>query len=184
MSDAPDPETNKTTEKAQKREERTQRRPYHTGGYVKDRPHHGGDHNAQRNAASGKGSDFLPNPEILESYNYVVEGSAEMILRMFEYEQKHRHEWETVALKIYSTSTILGQILGFLIAVAVFVSATIIGIHGNTMIASLIWVFGMAIVVMAGMVWAYAKSMGQRPLFARPTMRQHFRPEKGKEGKR
>jgi hypothetical protein len=36
----------------------------------------------------------------------------------------------------------------------------------------------MSIIVMAGLVWAYAKSMGQRPLFARPTMRTHFRPQK------
>jgi uncharacterized membrane protein len=125
--------------------------------------------------------EILPHPEILESYNYVVDGSAKMILTMFEMEQKHRHEWEIQALKIHGTSSALGQILGFLIAVAVFISATVIGINGNSAIAAVIWVFGMAIIVMAGMVWTYAKSMGQRPLFARPTMRSHFRPQKDRE---
>jgi len=122
--------------------------------------------------------EILPSPEVLESYNYVVDGSAKMILAMFEMEQKHRHSWEIQALKIHQMSAILGQVLGFLIAVSVFVSATIIGMYGDSTIAAFIWVFGMSIIVMAGMVWAYAKSMGQRPLFARPTLRTHFRPHK------
>lgn len=125
--------------------------------------------------------EILPHPEVLESYNYVVDGSAKMILTMFEMEQKHRHEWELRALKIHGTTSLVGQVLGFFIAVSVFVSATIIGIYGNSTIAASIWVFGMAIIVMAGLVWAYAKSMGQRPLFGRPTMRTHFRPQKDKE---
>jgi len=145
-------------------------KPYKTGGY---RQPQGG-----RDRVQNRSVEMLPHPEVLESYNYVVEGSAKMILTMFETEQKHRHEWETQALRIHSFSTTLGQSLGFLIAVAVFVSATVIGIYGNATIAASIWVFGMAIVVMAGLVWAYAKSMGQRPLFGRPTMRTHFRPQK------
>lgn len=152
-------------------------KPYRTGGYIKDRAHHGA---PAKEKQQPRTVEFLPHPEVLESYNFIVEGSAKMILGMFENEQKHRHDWERVSLKIYSTTTIIGQILGFLIAISVFVSAAVIGVYGNTTMASLIWVFGMAIVVMAGLVWAYAKSMGQRPLFARPTMRSHFRPDKQK----
>ena len=127
---------------------------------------------------SRKSGDVLPNPETLEAYNYIVDGSAKMILSMFEKEQAHRHTWEMNAIKTYRFSTILGQVLGFFIAVSVFVSATVIGIFGDSTIAAFIWVFGMAIVVMAALVWAYAKNMGQRPLFARPAMRSHFRAEK------
>lgn len=144
-------------------------RPFKTGGYRQQ----GG-----RERIQNRTVEILPHPEVLESYNYVVDGSAKMILTMFELEQKHRHEWESQAMRIHSFSTVLGQILGFFIAVAVFISATVIGIYGNTTMAAFIWVFGMSIVVMAGLVWAYAKSMGQRPLFARPTMRTHFRPQK------
>ena len=144
-------------------------KPYKTGGY---RQNGGKDRNQNRTV------EMLPHPDVLESYNYIVEGSAKMILTMFEIEQKHRHEWETQALKIHGFSSTLGQILGCLIAMAVFISATVIGIYGNSAIAASIWIFGMAIVVMAGLVWAYAKSMGQRPLFARPSMRTHFRPVK------
>lgn len=125
--------------------------------------------------------EALPHPEVLEGYDYVIEGSAERILTMFEREQQHRHDWEARALKVHIVSTILGQILGFGIAASVFVAAIIIGMYGDANIAAFIWVFGMAIVVMAGLVWTYAKSMGQRPLFARPAMRQSFRPEKQDE---
>ena len=146
-----------------------EKKPIKTGGYRQ----HGG-----RDRVQNRTVEILPHPEVLESYNYVVEGSAKMILNMFEIEQKHRHEWETQALRIHSYSSILGQILGFLIAISVFVAASIIGIYGNTTVAAAIWIFGLSIVVMAGLVWSYAKSMGQRPIFARPTMRTHFRPQK------
>ena len=151
-------------------------RPTKAGGHY-NRGNNGGKNDKPQNRTV----EILPNPETLESYNFVVDGSAKMILTMFEMEQKHRHEWEIQALKIHGTSSMLGQILGFFIAVAVFVSATIIGMYGNSAIAAAIWVFGMAIIVLAGLVWSYAKSMGQRPLFARPTMRSHFRPHKDRD---
>ncbi len=125
--------------------------------------------------------DILPSPELLESYDYVVEGSAKQIMEMFAAEQKHRHEWELNALKTHHFSTLLGQILGFFVCVAIFISASLIGIYGNQVIAATIWVFGLAIIVMAGLVWMYAKTLGQRPLFARPQMRTHFRPVKDKQ---
>lgn len=134
--------------------------------------------NNRRSNPKVKTVDILPHPEVLESYDYVIEGSAERILGMFESEQKHRHDWERKALRVHTISTLLGQFLGFGIGIAIFVSAALIGIFGNATIAAFIWVFGLAIVVMAALVWTYAKTIGQRPLFARPGMRQNFRPEK------
>jgi len=153
-------------------------RPTKAGGHYQNNR---SNNNANRDRTPPRTVEILPNPEVLESYNYVVDGSAKMILTMFEMEQKHRHEWEIQALKIHGTSSLVGQILGFFIAVAVFVSASLIGMYGNSTIAATIWVFGMAIIVMSGLVWTYAKSMGQRPLFARPTMKTHFRPQKDRE---
>jgi uncharacterized membrane protein len=127
-----------------------------------------------------KMTDIMPSPELLEAYDYVVEGSAQQIMDMFTREQQHRHEWELRALKTHHFSTLLGQFLGFLVCVAVFVSASLIGIYGDKTIAAVIWVFGLAIIVMAGLVWMYAKTLGQRPLFGRPQMRTHFRPVKEK----
>jgi uncharacterized membrane protein len=120
----------------------------------------------------------IPAPEMLEAYDTVLAGSATRIIEMFEREQAHRHQWEHRALKVHQISTLLGQVLGFLIAIAIFVSAAFIGIQGNATAAAFIWVFGLAIVTMAAVVWWYAKSLGQRPLFARPAMRTNFRPEK------
>jgi uncharacterized membrane protein len=134
----------------------------------------------RQDAAPRKTIEVLPSPEVLESYDYVVEGSAARILEMFEREQMHRHAWEKRALRIHTVSTILGQVLGFLIALAIFISASVIGIYGDKTLGATIWVFGMSLVVMAALVWAYAKTLGQRPLFGRPTMRTHFRPQKEK----
>ncbi|MBY0355405.1 MAG: DUF2335 domain-containing protein, partial [Rickettsiales bacterium] len=116
----------------------------------------------------------------LEYYDDIVEGSAEKIIDMFEREQMHRHAWETRALRVHTLSTILGQILGFLIAISIFISAGVIGVYGDKALGATIWVFGMSIVVMAALVWSYAKTLGQRPLFGRPAMRTHFRPQKDK----
>lgn len=149
-------------------------------GSFGDRPKRPSNGGGQGNA---KPVEMLPDPTLLESYNYVVAGSAEQILRMFEAEQKHRHQWESKALESYTFSNILGQVLGFVIAVAVFGSAAVIGVYGDSTIAAFVWVFGMSIVTMAGLVWSYAKSMGQRPLFGRPTFRRHFRAEPEEMGK-
>lgn len=133
---------------------------------------------SRRKPAPRKPIEVLPDPETLEAYDYIVEGSAKDILAMFSAEQKHRHNWETRSLRVHLFSTILGQCLGFLIAAAIFISATIIGIYGDATIGAFIWVFGMAIVTMSALVWWYAKSLGQRPLFARPSLRTSYRPEK------
>jgi uncharacterized membrane protein len=125
-----------------------------------------------------KNIEILPDPEILEAYDYIVEGSAKEIIDMFRAEQAHRHLWENRSLKVHLFSTLLGQCLGFLIAIAIFISATIIGMYGDATIGAFIWVFGMAIVTMSALVWWYAKSLGQRPLFARPNLRASYRPEK------
>lgn len=149
-------------------------------GQRRDR-HFDKDRRSNRDQGPKKTVEILPNPETLESYNYIVEGSAKQILDMFEREQTHRHAWEMNALKVHKLSTIIGQVLGFLIAIAIFGSASVIGIYGDRTIAATIWVFGISIVVMGALVWSYARAMGQRPLFARPTMRTHFRPAKEKE---
>ena len=120
--------------------------------------------------------EVLPDPEMLEAYDYIVEGSAQEIINMFRDEQKHRHQWENRSLKVHLFSAILGQLLGFIIAVAIFVSATIIGLYGDATVGAFIWVFGMAIVTMSALVWWYAKSLGPRPLFARPSLRASYRP--------
>ena len=107
--------------------------------------------------------EILPHPDVLESYNYVVEGSAEMILAMFDYEQQHRHEMEMQSLRLHSFATTLGQILGFFVAMAAFASATLMGIYGSQTLAAVIWGLAAVVVVMTGLSWSYMRSVGQNP---------------------
>src|SRR5579864_6473516 len=101
MNDQPQDPENKTEEPEVGFGKRTpDQRTYKTGGYRQPKS---GDRLQNRTV------EILPHPEVLESYNYVVEGSAKMILTMFEVEQRHRHDWERQALRIHSYSTILGQ---------------------------------------------------------------------------
>ena len=137
-------------------------RTFKTGGYRQE---------GARERSSNRTVEILPHPDVLESYNYVVEGSAEMILAMFDYEQQHRHEMEMQSLKIHGFATILGQILGFFVAISAFASATMLGIYGSETLAAIIWVFAAVLVVMAGLVWAYAKNMGKELVAQRAAMR-------------
>jgi uncharacterized membrane protein len=75
------------------------------------------DNDSRRNQPR-RSPEGLPSPEILEAYDTVLKGSATRIIEMFEREQMHRHQWEHRALKVHQFSTLLGQGLGFLIAVA------------------------------------------------------------------
>ena len=134
---------------------------YKTGGYKQ----------AGRERSANRTVEILPHPDVLESYNYVVDGSADMILSMFDFEQQHRHEMEMQALRIHGFATILGQILGFFVAIAAFASATMLGIYGSETIAAIIWVFAAALVVMAGLVWGYAKNLGQKSFSDRAAIR-------------
>jgi uncharacterized membrane protein len=150
----------------------------HAGGRRHGGNQSGGNRPNQNRQPPRRNVDVLPDPEVLEAYDYVVEGSAREIIEMFKSEQRQRHQWENRSLRVHLWSTILGQVLGFFIAVAIFVSAAVIGIYGDAAIGAFVWVFGLAIVTMAALVWWYAKSLGQRPLFARPALRASFRPEK------
>lgn len=151
--------------------------------HVRDEVMHAGgrgQHTAEARQPKARSTQGLPDPEILEAYDCIVEGAAKDIIAMFRAEQAQRHQWENRSLRVHTISTILGQVLGFFIAVAIFVSAAVIGMYGDAAIGAFVWVFGMALVTMTALVWWYAKSLGQRPLFARPALRGSFRPEKDK----
>lgn len=97
----------------------------------------------------------LPPPNVLAGYNNVVPNAAERIVAMAESEQKHRHAVEAAAvnaniaaqerqiavaeLQTKSTyrSDLLGQVLGFLVAIICFALATFFGIRGNTAVAAM-----------------------------------------------
>jgi uncharacterized membrane protein len=65
----------------------------------------------------------LPHPKHLAEYDRVLPGAANRIIAMAEKEQEHRHEWENRALKFDFSYSILGILLGFLIALALLILA-------------------------------------------------------------
>jgi uncharacterized membrane protein len=60
----------------------------------------------------------LPHPGHLAEYDHVLPGAADRILGMAEKEQAHRHEWEDQSLRFDFYYSVLGIVLGFLIALA------------------------------------------------------------------
>jgi len=92
----------------------------------------------------------LPHPEILRQFDQISPGAAERIIKMAEDQSLHRRELERKVIESDISSSKLGQILGFVIAViglavsavvGVFGSPTAGGVIGVGTIVSLVWVF-------------------------------------------
>ncbi len=77
----------------------------------------------------------LPPPSMLESYEKIVAGSADRILRMAEKEQDHRIDWENTALKGNISIQKRGQNLGFLISIISMSVGAFLGYSGITAVA-------------------------------------------------
>ncbi len=85
---------------------------------------------------------FLPDPEVLENYNYVVEGSAEKIIKMLEDEQKHRHGWENRSLQMHTSCHMLGIIASLFFSVCLVMSVTVLGLKGYFTLAVILAALG------------------------------------------
>lgn len=77
----------------------------------------------------------LPHPKHLAEYDRVLPGAADRIIAMAEKEQTHRHDWENTSLKFDFSYSILGIVLGFLIALALLVLAYISSQAGHQNVA-------------------------------------------------
>lgn len=64
-----------------------------------------------------------PHPRMLAEYDLALPGSANRVLTIAEKEQSHRHWWEKVALVAEIGLNYLGQILGFLVSLALMYGA-------------------------------------------------------------
>jgi uncharacterized membrane protein len=73
----------------------------------------------------------LPHPKHLAEYDRVLPGAANRIIAMAEKEQEHRHQWEDRSLKFDFSYSILGIILGFLIALALLILAYVSSQSGH-----------------------------------------------------
>lgn len=119
------------------------------------------------------GARFLPDPEVLENYNYVIEGSGERILAMIEAEQKHRHEWENRALRTHAASQVMGIVAALIVMVGVVMCTTFLAATGKEaaaiMVASIgFGVVGFALLVNVLLRFAYRDNYNRK----RPQERQ------------
>lgn len=96
-----------------------------------------------------KAADFLPEASILESYNYVIEGSAETILDMLQKEQDHRHEWEMKALTVQQNGLMFGQIVAGLLGVSVVMLVGILALNDQANMAVFTAVLGFSCLTVA-----------------------------------
>jgi len=112
----------------------------------------GKEHRDQRSRKPERPADFLPHPETLEAYDYVIEGSAERILQLIEKEQRHRHNLEQKALASQIAGYYLGQILAAAVALAVLSVVVMLTMNGQVMPAVFLGVAGIA-----GMATAFVK---------------------------
>lgn len=64
----------------------------------------------------------VPPPQILDGYNKIIPGAAERILGMAEADAKHQQNMDKQILLLASGDSKRGQIFGFLIAIAAFVT--------------------------------------------------------------
>jgi uncharacterized membrane protein len=81
----------------------------------------------------------LPHPTVLQGYNNIVPDAAERIIAMAEQEQKHRIETERKIVDEELKHAKRGQIMGFIIALFLILTATAMAILGYTTISYIIF---------------------------------------------
>lgn len=102
-----------------------------------------------RNKPVEKAADFLPHPETLEAYNYVIEGSAERIIKMIEREQAHRHNLEAKAISVQQSGFYFGQFLAAVVSICVVGLVAVLAMQNKDELAAFFGVVGLACMTVA-----------------------------------
>ena len=100
----------------------------------------------------------LPPPEVLKKFDEVVPGSAERIIKLAEGQFAHRTELERKVIASDISSSKLGQILGFVIAIVGLVCSVIISIYGNQIAGTILGVGTLASLVSVFMYGSRTRS--------------------------
>ena len=80
----------------------------------------------------------LPSPDDFDAYGRTLPDAPERILKMAENQSSHRINIENKMLKMASRESILGQIIGFLIAIIFLGAAIWLAIEGHDALAGTI----------------------------------------------
>lgn len=124
------------------------------GVVERDAPSKGNGNGASIVATSFKGP--LPAPSLLKDYDSVVPGLAAQIVEWTTTQTTHRQEMETRSIGIdeklstwYIVETILGQVLGFIVALFVLFAAIYLAMHDKQVAASALGTVGFGSMVIA-----------------------------------
>lgn len=80
----------------------------------------------------------LPSPEDFNAYGNVVKDAPQRILKMAEEQSKHRMSMEKKLLNRSTAESVIGQIIGFLIAILFLGAALWLGINDHDVLAGTI----------------------------------------------
>lgn len=80
----------------------------------------------------------IPSPKIMEGYEEISPGAANRILKMAEKQQAHRHQMENNMLSAAASKDKRGQWFAGALAIIALASATFLGYHDKTFVASII----------------------------------------------
>lgn len=80
----------------------------------------------------------LPSPEDFNAYGKVVKDAPQRILKMAEEQSKHRMDMEKKLLNRSTAESVMGQIIGFLIAILFLGAALWLGLNGHDVLAGAI----------------------------------------------
>jgi uncharacterized membrane protein len=130
---------------------------------VGDKPSNSSDNkrSANNNFNRSKSRSILPEPSVLQEYEYALDGAADRIIKMAEDEQKRRHEWEEKYLKHYRKSKRIGQLFGFFLLAFVILAVVVLSSMGKDETARILGITAFASVAAAVILGGLAR---KRPI--------------------
>lgn len=85
----------------------------------------------------------IPPPSMLASYNEILPGAADRILKMAEDQSKHRQDIEKKVIDNDILTSRLGVVFGFLIAISFLIAAVIGALSGHPVFGGLLGTGGL-----------------------------------------
>lgn len=106
---------------------------------------------------------ILPPPHILQEYERLSEGATDRLIEMAEIEQAHRHDWEDDCLRAYTKSHRIGQLFGFIAALAIVGVTYLLATSGNGETASVVAASGFLMLIVNTLVIAKTRRFERKP---------------------
>lgn len=83
-------------------------------------------------------SSPLPPPEVLKGYDEILPDGANKIVEIIESQSQHRKDMENRVVNEILRESKWGQLFAFILGILGIISATILGIYGKVVVASIV----------------------------------------------